>query len=204
MLVSSELISFVKKFEGFSPTPYKDMVGVLTLGYGMTGSEIKGIKSVTETQACSMLTRLINSKYASPISTDLDNHGVALNQNQFDALVSMAYNVGVGGLLSSTLYRHILNGVRNKEILLSDFQMWNKAGGNVVQGLLRRRTEECEMFMKAITNQKSPKILLLQQVCNRVGIRGNNALRLIEDGLDGDNTRGARLRLIKYIADVVK
>lgn len=145
-LVSKNCVNFVKNFEGFSATPYRDEVGVLTLGYGMTGSEIAGIASVTEEQATGMLENLLNDKYAQPIKNDLDSKGVDLNQNQFDALVSMAYNVGVGGLLGSTLYRNICNGVRDVDTITSDFEMWDKAGGQVLQGLLRRRKGEAAMF----------------------------------------------------------
>jgi GH24 family phage-related lysozyme (muramidase) len=148
MKVSKECIDFVKRFEGFSATVYKDIVGVSTIGYGMTGSEIKGLVKITEVQASTMLENLINSKYALPISNDLDSKKIVLKQNEFDAIVSMAYNVGVGGLLSSTLYKNICKGTKDKATITSNFLMWNKAGGNVVSGLTRRRTEEAEMFLK--------------------------------------------------------
>lgn len=145
-LVSKQCVDFVKSFEGFSATPYRDCVGVLTLGYGMTGKEITGISSVTEAQASQMLENLLNNNYAAPIKKDLDGRGVKLTQNQFDALVSMAYNIGTGGLLGSTLYRNICAGVRDVNTITTDFEMWDKAGGNVVSGLLRRRKEEAAMF----------------------------------------------------------
>jgi len=147
MNVSDECINFVKSFEGFSSTIYKDCVGVSTLGYGMTGKEINGITSISEPQASSMLKELINKSYGSVINNDLVSRRVVLNQNQFDAIVSMAYNVGTAGLLSSTLYRNIIAGIRDRPTITTDFQMWDKAGGNTVQGLLRRRTAEAEMFL---------------------------------------------------------
>src|SRR3712207_423135 len=96
-LVSKECLDFVKKFEGFYSKPYYDCVGVKTLGYGMTGVEIRGLNYVTEAQASKMLEDLLNNKYATPIKKNLDNKDVRLTQNEFDALVSMAYNVGVRG-----------------------------------------------------------------------------------------------------------
>ena len=81
-----------------------------------------------------------------------------MKQNEFDALVSMAYNVGVGGLLGSTLYRNVCNGIRDKDTITSNFLMWNKAGGNVIAGLTRRRKEEAEMFLK---NSKPFEILTI-------------------------------------------
>ncbi len=71
---------------------HDEEIGVLTLGYGMTEDEIKGLSSVTEEQASSMLEDWLNKKYASVLKTDLSNKGITLTQNQFDALTSMAYN----------------------------------------------------------------------------------------------------------------
>lgn len=147
MNISDTGINFIKGFEGFSAIPYKDMVGVLTLGYGMTGSLIKGLTSISITQATALLKTAIQNSYAVPISNDLVSKKVTLKQNQFDALVSFAYNVGTTGLLNSTLYRNIVSGSRDRSTILTDFCMWDKAGGNVVSGLLRRRTAEAEMFL---------------------------------------------------------
>ena len=148
-LVSKECVNFVKSFEGFSSKPYYDEVGVLTLGYGMTGDEIKGLSSVTEEQASSMLEDWLNKKYASVLKSDLDNRGITLTQNQFDALTSMAYNVGTSGVLGSTLYRNICNGVRDVAIITANFVAWSKAGGKTLAGLVRRRQDEAKMFFGA-------------------------------------------------------
>lgn len=149
-LVSDKLIDFEKSFEGFSATPYFDEVGVKTLGYGMTGEEIEGIISITEEQATQMLKDWINKKYAPVIKADLDNKGITLEQHQFDALVSMAYNVGTGGVLGSTLYRNICNGVRDCDTITANFTAWSKAGGQVLPGLLRRRQQEANMFLNGV------------------------------------------------------
>lgn len=145
-LVSKQCIDFIKSFEGFSATPYLDCVGVRTLGYGMTGKEIEGLSYVTEEQASIMLEDLLNNKYATPLKSDLDSKGVKLNQNQFDALVSMAYNIGVSGVLGSTLYKNICNGVRDVATITANFTAWSKAGGKTLPGLLRRRQREAAMF----------------------------------------------------------
>lgn len=145
-LVSQQCVDFVKSFEGFYPTPYLDMVGVKTIGYGMTGSEITNLSSVTEKQASDMLKNLLNNNYAQPLKNNLDSSGVNLNQNQFDALVSMAYNIGIGGLLGSTLYRNVCSGIRDVNTITENFCAWSHAGGKVIAGLLRRRQEEAKMF----------------------------------------------------------
>ncbi len=146
-LVSDKLIDFVKSWEGFSATPYRDEVKVWTLGYGMTGDEIEGIKEVSEEKATSMLKDWINNKYAPVIKTDLESRGITLKQYEFDALVSFAYNCGTGGLLGSTLYKNVVAGIRDSDTITSNFQAWSKAGGQRLEGLYRRRTKEAAMFL---------------------------------------------------------
>ncbi|AOR24354.1 lysozyme [Clostridium taeniosporum] len=146
-LVSDKCINFIKSWEGFSSIPYYDSVGVLTIGYGMTGDEIKGLSSITESEASEMLKKLVNNKYAKEIKKDLDYKGIFLKQNQFDALVSFAYNCGISGLLVSTLYKNIISGIRDKDIITSNFQAWSNAGGRRLEGLYRRRNKEAAMFL---------------------------------------------------------
>ena len=148
-LVSDALIDFVKSWEGFSATPYYDVVGVKTLGYGMTGNEIEGLSSVTEEEATSMLKDWINNKYAPVIKSALDGKGISLTQNEFDALVSMAYNVGTAGVLGSTLFKNVCSGIRDAATITANFQAWSKAGGMRLEGLYRRRTKEAAMFLNA-------------------------------------------------------
>jgi len=146
-LVSDKLIDFIKSWEGFSATPYYDEVGVKILGYGMTGDEIDGIESITESEAAEMLKDLINKKYAPAIKADLDSKGVSLKQNEFDALVSFAYNCGIAGLLGSTLYQNVVWGVRDFNTIKFNFLAWCNGGGKIIEGLCGRRTKEAKMFL---------------------------------------------------------
>ncbi len=146
-LVSEACINFIKSWEGFFAKPYYDMVGVLTLGYGMTGDEIKGLSSITESKASDMLKDLINNKYAQIIKKSLDDKNISLKQNEFDALVSFAYNCGTTGLLGSTLYKNIVAGIRDKNTIISNFQAWSNGGGKRIEGLYRRRMKEAAMFL---------------------------------------------------------
>ncbi len=146
-LVSSKCIDFIKSWEGYYSKPYIDCVGVKTLGYGMTGKEIEGLDYVTEEQATSMLRNLIENKYAPPIKKDLDSKNITLKQNEFDALVSFAYNCGIAGLLGSTLYRNVCSGIRDKDTITADFIAWSNGGGKRIEGLYRRRTKEAAMFL---------------------------------------------------------
>jgi lysozyme len=126
---------------------YNDAAGVKTIGYGTTKKEYVQLGTITQAQATQFLKEEINAM-ARQIKTSLDSKGVVLTQNQFEALCSFAYNCGVGGLLGSTLYARILNGVRDSG-LKDNFTAWSKAGGKTLQGLLNRRIEEYEMFADA-------------------------------------------------------
>lgn len=174
-LVSKQCVDFVKSFEGFSATPYDDGTGVMTIGYGLIGDEIKGRTYISEPEAAAELEDLLNTKYAQPIKNDLDSKGITLTQNQFDALVSMAYNVGTSGVLGSTLYRDICNGVEDKITIIRDFEMWCKAGGKTVAGLLRRRKEEANMFF-SIDNTTNSSDTLIENVKDPTRIQQIKAL----------------------------
>jgi len=151
-LVSDKLVDFVKSWEGFvnNGRKYYDCVGVLTQGYGLTGKEIENLpEQIREQQASELLKDVINNKYAKVIKLDLDSKGITLKQHEFDALVSFAYNCGTAGLLSSTLYRNVVAGVRDSNTITSSFQAWSNGGGKRIEGLYRRRTKEAEMFLYA-------------------------------------------------------
>lgn len=148
-LVSSKCIEFIKSWEGYYSEPYYDCVGVKTLGYGMTGEEIKGIEYVTKQEATEMLKDLLNKKYAPIIKADLDSKGIILKQNEFDAFVSFSYNCGTAGLLSSTLYKNVVAGIRDSNTITSNFQAWSNGNGKRIEGLYRRRTKEAAMFLNS-------------------------------------------------------
>ncbi|EES48107.1 glycoside hydrolase family protein [Clostridium botulinum] len=147
--VSEKCINFIKSWEGYFSKPYYDCVGIKTLGYGMTGKEIEDLDYVTEEQATNMLKDLIENKYAPPIKKDLISKGITLKQHEFDALVSFAYNCGTTGLLSSTLYKNIVAGIRDKNTITANFQAWSNGGGKRIDGLYKRRTKEAAMFLNA-------------------------------------------------------
>lgn len=158
-LVSEQLISFVKDYEKFYPNKYDDGTGVITQGYGCIGDEIADWgEEITEQQASDRLNELINKKYAKPIKKDLDFRSIKLEQNQFDALVSCAYNIGVGdsteGLLGSSLYRYVVNGGRDFDMIIRYFKMWNKVIENGVPvvwpGLNVRRIAEANIFNNGV------------------------------------------------------
>ena len=181
-LVSKQCVDFVKSHEGFSATPYDDGTGVMTIGYGLIRDEIKGRTYISEPEAAAELAELLNTKYAQPIKNDLNAKGITLTQNQFDALVSMAYNIGTGGLLGSTLYRNICNGVRDRDTITKDFCMWDKPLSE--PGLLIRRKEEAAMFFENGNVPEEDEKDMKNIVCHNGGIADAHSSYFISCFLD--------------------
>ena len=139
MQISQEGIALIKKFEGCELESYKCAAGVWTIGYGSTKGVEKG-NTITQKEADDLLTEEMN-EYESYV-----NHMVEtdLKQNEFDALVSWVYNLGPTNLSSSTLLQKLNNKDWND--VPNQIKRWNKAGGVVKQGLIRRREAEALLF----------------------------------------------------------
>jgi lysozyme len=133
-------LALTKKFEGLNLNSYQDQVGVWTIGYGHTGPTIHGGLTITQDQA----DQLLQSDVASSVACVNRAVTSAINQNQFDALVDFVFNLGCGALLSSTLLRDINAG--NFAAAAQQFLLWDHARGVVIQGLLRRRQSESDLF----------------------------------------------------------
>lgn len=141
MKISQKGLSLIKSFEGLELRAYKDSVGVVTIGYGSTGPHVFMGQVITEQQAEALLLSDV-SRFEKGV---METVKVPLNQNQFDALVSFSFNLGLANLKSSTLLRK-LNSLDYKGASL-EFGRWNKAGGVVLAGLTRRRLAEKELFL---------------------------------------------------------
>ena len=141
-------IELIKAFEGFKSAPYKYPAGVPTIGYGATfypgGKKVTMTdKSVTEAEAVDLLKHMLVSfeNYVDSYCRD------DINQNQFDALVSFAYNLGPANLKVSTLLKKINANPEDESIKL-EFMKWVKAGGKTLKGLVRRREAEAQLYFK--------------------------------------------------------
>lgn len=146
MKTSKKGIELIKKYEGFRSEPYRDAVGVPTIGYGATyypnGNKVKMTdRPITEPQATELLKVMLKS-YENSVKMLVTSE---LNQNQFDALVSFVYNLGAGNLSKSTLLKKI-NTNPNDESIKTEFKRWNRAGGKILNGLTRRRNEEADLY----------------------------------------------------------
>ncbi|SEN18587.1 lysozyme [Pseudomonas sp. ok272] len=142
MRASQKGVSLIKSFEGLRLKSYQDSVGVWTIGYGTT----RGIgpnMTITNAQAERMFSNDI-----ARFEPELDRLvNVLLNQNQWDALISFTYNLGAANLGSSTLLRLLNAG--DYTGAAAQFPRWNKAGGQVLAGLNKRRAAEQQMFLEA-------------------------------------------------------
>lgn len=145
-----KLVKFIESWEGFPNNGYKyyDCVGILTQGFGLTGDEIANLPNpISREQAEELLINTLNNKYIPPIINDLNSKGITLTITQLHSLISMAYNVGYVGVLGSTLYRNICNGVKDENTITSNFIAWSKAGGKTISGLYKRRLSESKLFL---------------------------------------------------------
>lgn len=145
MQTSDKGIAMIKQFEGCKLTAYQDSVGVWTIGYGWTqpvdGKPIRaGMTIKQETAERLLKTGLVS--YESDVSRLVK---VNLIQGQFDALVSFTYNLGARSLSTSTLLRKLNAG--DYSGAADEFLRWNKAGGKVLNGLIRRREAERALFL---------------------------------------------------------
>ncbi len=140
---SSGGIAFIEDREGFSATPYQDSGGVWTQGFGFTGPSIgPDSPPMTREDAESVLKgRLAQVERA--IYWYAPN--VSLNQNQFDALVSLVYNIGTGAFKKSTLLKYLNSG--NVMGAADQFLVWDEIRGVASQGLLDRRKAERSLFL---------------------------------------------------------
>jgi len=146
MNISENGKNIIKSFEGCKLTTYLCSAGVKTIGFGST---IINHKPVVEGQKITL--EEANKAFDSDIlvfqNNVLKHIKKPLNQNQFDAIISFVYNVGVGNFKSSTLLKK-LNINPNDPTIKDEFLKWNKAAGKVVIGLTNRRVKEAELYFK--------------------------------------------------------
>ena len=142
MKTSQKGIDLIKKYEGCKLTGYLCPAKVPTIGYGHTGTVLGkpvtvGMK-ITQSHAEKILKTDLK-KYEEKVNKYLDKY--KWTQNEFDALVSFAYNLG-------SIDKLTINGTRTKEVIANAIPLYNKAGGIELAGLTKRRREEQSLFLK--------------------------------------------------------
>ena len=139
MKISQEGIDLIKHFEGCELESYRCSANVLTIGYGTTKNVVEGMK-ISQHQAEELLAKDLE-EFEEYVEDLID---VKLEQHQFDALVAWTYNLGPTNLKTSTL-RKVLNKGAYDDVP-EQMKRWNKAGGQVLKGLVRRRNAEALLF----------------------------------------------------------
>lgn len=137
---SANGLSLTEQFEGFRLTAYQDQVGVWTIGYGHTGPDVTPGQTITVAEAQALLAQDVSSA-AGCVNTVV---AVKLTQQEFDALVDFVFNLGTGAFKGSTMLRDLNDG--DFTSAAAQFARWDRAGGVVVAGLLRRRQAEAALF----------------------------------------------------------
>ena len=146
MSVSNKGVDLICEFEGEQLIAYDDGVGVWTIGFGTikypNGVRVKRGDKCTEAQAEQYLRNDL-IKFENAVNRLVK---VPLNQNQFDALISFTYNLGETNLNSSTLLKKL--NTKDYAGAAKELLRWNRAGGRILNGLVKRRKIEMELFLK--------------------------------------------------------
>lgn len=149
MKLTEEIRAKMMRWEGCRLKAYHCPAGVLTIGYGHTGPDVKPGMEITAPQAVALFNADID-KFARSVEASLG--GVLLKQKQFDAVVSLAYNIGLGGLKKSTLYRKIKANPDDPTIRAEFMKHVNARVNGVLKplpGLVKRRTAEADHYFSA-------------------------------------------------------
>lgn len=147
MKTSDVGVNLIEEFEGFKSKAYRCPAGIWTVGYGTTfidGDPVQPGMTVTLAEAESLIKKDLE-QFEKAVS---DAVRVPLNQNQFDALVSLCYNIGPGGFRRSSVLSNLNLG--NYDKAASSIMNFVKGGGKVLPGLVRRRQAEKDLFEKAV------------------------------------------------------
>ena len=139
MQISEEGLSLIKKYEGCELKAYRCPANVLTIGYGHI-KDVKEGDQITKEEANYMLQEEM-IEYEGYVNDMVD---VELNQSQYDSLCAWVYNLGPTNFQSSTLLKVLNEGKYNE--IPQQIKRWNKAGGEVLNGLIRRRLAEALLF----------------------------------------------------------
>ena len=134
------------EFEGLSLVPYKCSAGVATIAYGATFYPSSKKVTMQDSPISLATAKWMLKETANKFAIDVDKMIKAnINQNQFNAIVSIAYNIGLAGLAKSSLLKKV-NANPSDPTITNSFMIWNKAGGKVLNGLTKRRAIEAKLY----------------------------------------------------------
>lgn len=152
MKISENGLKLIQEFESFVNAPYLDSARIWTIGYGSTyypnGKPVTGRdKPITREYAETIQRHVIATDFE-PVINELLKKEIAsgfINQNMFDAIISLTYNIGVNGFKRSSVLRLLKQG--DKQNAADAFLLWNMVGGKVLRGLVKRREKERKLFL---------------------------------------------------------
>lgn len=151
MKTSLNGVSFIKQYEGYSPRMYRDVAGLPTIGYGTLIDEASEqwllTANISEAEATNLLAGDLY-RFENAVNTLVT---APLNQNQFDALVSLNYNIGVNNFKTSSLLKSINNNA-SKEEIETNWKKWHLVKGVISKGLDNRRKAELELYFSKKKN----------------------------------------------------
>lgn len=185
-------LNLIKSFEGCKLTAYKCLPTekYYTIGYGHYGSDVKAGMKITEEQAEELLIQDCK-KAIKNVNSFMSKYN--FNQNQFDALVSFAFNVGSINQLTAS-------GTRTLEQISSKIPAYNKSGGRVIAGLVRRRAKEKELFdmpTSTTATKKSNEEIAKEVVAGKWGNGNARKTALTKAGYDYKTIQSLVNKLLK-------
>ena len=177
--LSANGLNLIKSFEGCKLTAYKCVPTekYYTIGYGHYGSDVKAGMTITLKRAEELLLQDCQ-KFVNHVNSYMDNYN--FNQNQFDALVSFAYNIG-------SIKQLTANGTRTTAQISTKITAYNKSGGKVLKGLVKRRAKEKALFdtpIKETVNKKSIEEIAKEVVAGKWGNGNARKTALTKAGYD--------------------
>lgn len=190
--LSANGLNLIKSFEGCKLTAYKCLQTekYYTIGYGHYGSDVKAGMTITLKRAEEMLLQDCQ-KFVNHVNSYMDKYN--FNQNQFDALVSFAYNIGSINQLTA-------NGTRTTEQISAKITAYNKSGGKVLNGLVKRRAKEKALFdtpIKETVKKKSVEEVAKEVIAGKWGNGANRKTALEKAGHNYKAVQTAVNKLLK-------
>lgn len=189
--LSENGLNLIKSFEGCRLTAYKCLPTekYYTIGYGHYGSDVTAGMKITKEQAEELLLQDCK-KAIKNVNSFMSKYN--FNQNQFDALVSFAFNVGSINQLTAS-------GTRTLEQISSKITAYNKSGGRVIAGLVKRRAKEKELFdtPTSTTKKKSNEELAKEVVAGKWGNGNARKTALTKAGYDYNTVQSLVNKLLK-------
>ncbi len=167
--INDAALGLIARFEGCRLEAYRDAVGVWTIGYGHTSRagppQVRPGMRITKEEARAILRRDVE-RFAREVARVLGADAEMLTPNQFGALVSFAYNVGIGNLKRSSVLKAVREGRHDDvpRLLLR----WTKAGGRRLRGLVRRRRAEGRLWMTPQGRRRPPPVAVARHTAQEM------------------------------------